>query len=66
MRIVTASSDGTTRIWDSHFAMMSARDIVRDVCTRELRGLTTLSREEMRLAGYPEGTASIDVCAGVN
>ena len=65
-RILTASSDGTARIWDSHFAMMPAQAIVREVCTHQLTGLTTLSREEMRLAGYPEGTPAIDVCAGVN
>ena len=29
-----------------------------------LRGLTELSRDEMRLAGYPNGMAPIDVCTG--
>ena len=32
---------------------------------RELRGLTKLSRDEMRLAGYPDTTPEIDVCAGI-
>ena len=33
---------------------------------RRLRGLTTLSREEMRLSGYDDDTREIDVCAGVD
>lgn len=64
-RIVTASTDKTTRIWDVHFATMSAKDLVAEVCTRRLRGLTKLTWEEMRLAGYPDSEAEIDVCAGV-
>jgi hypothetical protein len=36
-----------------------------EICTRRLRGLTKLSREEMRLAGYSESAAQIDVCEGV-
>ena len=31
---------------------------------RRLRGLTELSRDEMRLAGYPNDMAPIDVCTG--
>jgi WD40 repeat protein len=64
-RVVTASSDNTARIWDVHFATMSTKDLVAEVCTRRLRGLTKLSRDEMRLAGYPDNTPEIDVCAGV-
>lgn len=44
---------------------MSAKDLVAEVCTRRLRGLTKLTWEEMRLAGYPDSEAEIDVCAGV-
>jgi WD40 repeat protein len=50
-RIVTAAADTTVRIWDAHFATMSGKDLVMEVCTRQLRGLATLSRDEMRLAG---------------
>jgi WD40 repeat protein len=63
-RIVT--SDFTTvRIWDVHFAMMSTKELVVEVCARRLRGETKLSRNEMRLAGYGDNTPEIDVCAGV-
>jgi WD40 repeat protein len=48
-RIVTASGDRTARIWDIHLQTMSA-------------GLTKLTREEMRLAGYPESMSEIDIC----
>jgi WD40 repeat protein len=64
-RIVTASGDKTARIWDVHFATMSTKDLVVEVCTRRLRGLTKLSRDEMRLAGYPDSAPEIDVCAGI-
>ena len=65
-RIVTASTDKTARIWDVHFATMSTKDLVDEVCLRRLRGgLTTLSRDEMRLAGYDDDVPAIDVCAGI-
>jgi len=64
-RIVTASGDTTARIWDTHFATMSTKDLVEEVCTRRLRGVATLSGEEMRLAGYPDSTPEIDVCEGI-
>ena len=64
-RIVTASDDNTARIWDAHFATMSTKDLVIEVCTRRLRAFTTLSREEMCLAGYKDSTPEIDVCKGI-
>jgi tetratricopeptide (TPR) repeat protein len=64
-RIVTASGDNTGRIWDAHFATMSTKDLLIEVCTRRLRGLATLRRDEMRLAGYPDSAAEIDVCKGI-
>jgi WD40 repeat protein len=64
-RIVTASDDKTARLWDAHFATMSTKNLVVEVCTRRLRGLATLSRDEMRLAGYPDSTPEIDVCKGI-
>jgi WD40 repeat protein len=64
-RVVTASDDKTARIWDVHFATMSAKGLVVEVCTRRLRGYTKLSRDEMRLGGYPDTAPNIDVCAGV-
>jgi WD40 repeat protein len=64
-RIVTASSDNTARIWDAHFTTMSStKDLLIEVCRRRLRGFATLSRDEMRLAGYPDSTP-IDVCEGI-
>jgi hypothetical protein len=64
-RIVTASWDKTARIWDVHFATMSAQGLVVEACARRLRGLTKLGRDEMRIAGYSDNTPEIDVCAGV-
>ena len=64
-RIVTASEDNTVRVWDVYFATMSAKNLIAEVCTRRLRGLTTMSRDEMRLVGYPDDIPAIDVCAGI-
>jgi WD40 repeat protein len=63
--IVSASDDETARIWDVRFATMSTKDLLVEVCTRRLRGLTKFSRDEMRLAGYPDTQPEIDVCAGM-
>jgi WD40 repeat protein len=65
-RIVTASTDNTARIWDSYVAVMLTKDLVSEVCTWRLRGLTKLNRDEMRLAGYVDSTHEIDVCANID
>jgi WD40 repeat protein len=61
-RIVTASGDGTARIRDAHLQTMSPKDLLAQACAR-LAGLTKLTREEMRLAGYPDSMSEIDICA---
>jgi WD40 repeat protein len=60
-RIVTASGDKTARIWDAHLQMMSAQDLLAVACAR-LAGASKLTSDEMRLAGYPDGTSEVDVC----
>jgi hypothetical protein len=45
--------------------MMSTTDLLAEACTRRLRGVTKLTRDDMRLAGYPDTMSEIDVCAGV-
>ena len=60
-RIVTASEDKTARIWDARLQTMSVKDLLAQACAR-LAGLTKLTREEMRLAGYPDSMPEIDVC----
>jgi WD40 repeat protein len=60
-RIVTASSDKTARIWDAHLQTMSTKLLLREACVR-LSDLTKLTRDEMRLAGYPDSSPEIDVC----
>jgi len=44
---------------------MPTKDLLVEACTRRLRGISKLNREEMRLAGYPDSTPEIDVCAGI-
>jgi WD40 repeat protein len=59
-RIVTAT-DNIARIWDSHLQTMSAKLLLVEACAR-LSGLSRLTRDEMRLAGYPDSMPEIDVC----
>src|SRR6516162_3459757 len=60
-RIVTASRDKTARIWDAHLQTMSVEDLLAEACVH-LAGVTKLTREEMRLAGYPDSMSEIDIC----
>jgi Tol biopolymer transport system component len=60
-RIVTASWDKTARIWDFRRQMMPAIELLRETCAF-LPGLTKLTPDEMRLAGYPDNIPEIDVC----
>jgi WD40 repeat protein len=60
-RIITASVDKTARVWDSHLQMMPVKGLLAETCAR-LAGVTRLTREEMRVAGYPDSTPAIDVC----
>ena len=64
-RVVTASYDKTARIWDVRFATMPVEGLIDEVCHRRLPGLRVMTRDEMRLAGYPEDMPPIDVCEGV-
>jgi hypothetical protein len=52
---------GQDRIWGAHLQTMSAKDLLAEACAR-LAGVTKLTREEMRLAGYPDSMSEIDIC----
>lgn len=52
-RIVTASGDETARIWGVQLETMPPKDLLTEACAL-LAGLTKLTREEMRLARYPD------------
>jgi hypothetical protein len=60
-RIVTASADQLAFIWDVHLATMSAKSLFAEACAH-LGDSTKLTRDEMRLAGYPDSTREINVC----
>ena len=53
-RIVTASDDKIARVWDAHFTRRTTPDLVAEVCRFRLSGVSTLTRDEMRLVGHPE------------
>jgi hypothetical protein len=40
---------------------MAVKDLLAGACVH-LAGLTKLTRDEMRLAGYPDSMSEIDVC----
>lgn len=44
---------------------MHAEDLLAQAC-RRLAGLSKLTGEEMRLAGYPDSVSEIDVCEDVH
>jgi hypothetical protein len=44
---------------------MCAKDLVVEVCTRRLGGMTKLSRKEIGFADFPDTVTEIDVCAGI-
>jgi hypothetical protein len=48
---------------DAHLLTMPAKGLLAEACAR-LAGLTKLTRDEMRLAGYPDDRPEIDVCVG--
>jgi WD40 repeat protein len=60
-RIVTASADKTAHIWDAHLQTMPPKDLLAQACAR-LAGVAKLTRDEMRLANYPDSMPEIDVC----
>jgi energy-coupling factor transporter ATP-binding protein EcfA2 len=59
-RIVTASHDGTARIWDARLYMLAPTGLLAEACKR--LGVSKLTRDEMRLATYPDSMPEIDVC----
>ena len=63
--IITASSDGSARMWDGRQLAMSTQQVLTEVCTSRLRGISTLTPAEMELLGQSLNGAAIDVCAGV-
>jgi WD40 repeat protein len=53
---------GAIAISDVRLAMMSIHELLNEVCTYRLRGIGKMTRDEMRLAGYPDEMPEIDVC----
>jgi hypothetical protein len=60
-RIVTASTDDTARVWDASLYVLPSAGLILEACKR-LGGVSKFTRDEMRLAGYPDSMAEIDVC----
>ena len=59
---MTASEDGSARIWNVDLQFMPLEQIIPQACAR-LSGVSRMTRDEMRLAGYPDSAPEIDVCA---
>jgi WD40 repeat protein len=61
--ILIAADGSSPQRWDILFALMPTKDLIKEVCTRQLVGRTLLTEDEMRLAGYPAAaTPGLDVC----
>jgi WD40 repeat protein len=62
--VATASVDKTGRVWEVHLATASVRGLLDEVCQHRLPGgLSTMTRHEMRLAGYKDSEPLVDACA---
>ena len=60
-RVVTASEDGTARVWNVDLQFTPLQDVIAQACAR-LSRLSQMTRDEMRLAGYPDSEPLVDVC----
>ncbi len=65
-KVFALSDDGPVVAWDVHLTGLSLAALLHEACANRLRGVTTLSWEEMRIAGYPGREPPIDVCAGID
>jgi WD40 repeat protein len=65
-KVLAVSDDGPMVAWDVHLTGLSLATLLHEACANRLRGVTTLSWEEMRIAGYPSREPAIDVCAGID
>ena len=59
---IVAASDFGARIWEVSSATATGRELVSKLCKEDPIGLSKLTRDEMRLAGYPEDAPEIVVC----
>jgi WD40 repeat protein len=64
-RVVTASRDKTARIWNARLPEISVPDLIVEACRRRLGRLSTLTRDDMQLAGIPDSAPQVDICAGI-
>jgi WD40 repeat protein len=55
-----------TRVWDVRYATLSGKDLVAELCATKLPNMTTLTRDEMRLIGYPDNAPPIDACGEIS
>lgn len=63
--IATGDNRNTAFFFYVNLPMLEVRDLIAQVCTRQLRGTTVMTRDEMRLAGYPDTMSEIDIAAGL-
>lgn len=64
--LLTTHLDKSVRISKNPASLASSDEIIADACGSRLRGVSKLQRDVMRLAGYPDAMAEIDVCAGID
>ena len=64
-RVITASRDGTARVWNARLPEISIPDLISQACRQRLGRLSTLTRDDMQLAGFPDNAPQVDICAGI-
>ena len=64
-RVVTASRDKTARIWNARLPEVAVPDLIAVACRRRLGRLSTRTRDDMQLAGFPDSAPQVDICTGI-
>jgi WD40 repeat protein len=64
-RAVTASADGTARIWNIRQFFAPPGEVLDDACGHRLAGLSVLTDKEMAAIGEPTDGPRTDVCQGL-
>ena len=65
LQVMAVLSNNSVRIWNVGIDTMTPKHLLEDACKSYLEGKSLMTRDEMRLAGYPDSGPLIDVCAGV-
>jgi WD40 repeat protein len=62
-RVISASTDGTLRVWDTHWLALGRQQLIDAVCREKLQGAKSLSARDAQATIILRGREGEDVCA---